>query len=79
MEPEEVGEKCLRGIKRNDLYILTHPENREEFIEVTNAVLAAWPNEEIPPARRAIEEQRRAAKREAETKVIDVGDLTLKK
>jgi NAD(P)-dependent dehydrogenase (short-subunit alcohol dehydrogenase family) len=79
MEPEEVGEKCLAGIRRNDLYILTHPENREEFVELTNAILAAWPNEPIPPQRAAIEEQRRAAKREAETKVIGVGDLSVKK
>jgi NAD(P)-dependent dehydrogenase (short-subunit alcohol dehydrogenase family) len=79
MEPEEVGEKTLRGIKRNDLYILTHPENRDEFVELTNAVLAAWPNEPIPPQRQAIEEQRRAAKREAESKVIGVGDLSVRK
>jgi len=79
MEPEEVGEKTLRGIKRNDLYILTHPENREEFIELTGAILAAWPDEPIPPQRQAIEEQRRAAKREAESKVIGVGDLSVRK
>ncbi len=79
MEPEEVGEKTLRGIRRNDLYILTHPENREEFVELTNAILAAWPDEPIPPQRQAIEEQRRAAKEEAESKVIGVGDLSVKK
>ena len=33
----------------------------------------------IPPQRQAIEEQRRAAKKEAETKVIGVGDLNVKK
>jgi NAD(P)-dependent dehydrogenase (short-subunit alcohol dehydrogenase family) len=78
MEPEEVGEKCLRGIKRNDLYILTHPENREEFVELTNTILAAWPDEPIPPERAAIEEQRRAAKEEAQDRVIGVGDLNVK-
>ena len=79
MEPEEVGEKALRGIKRNDLYILTHPENREEFIELNEGILAAWPNEPIPPGRAAIEEQRRAAKREAQSKKIEIGDLSVKK
>jgi NAD(P)-dependent dehydrogenase (short-subunit alcohol dehydrogenase family) len=79
MEPEEVGAKCLAGIKRNDLYILTHPENRDEFVELTNTVLAVWPDEPIPAGRAAVEEQRRAAKREAQTKVVGVGDLSVKK
>jgi hypothetical protein len=27
--PEEVARRVLRGIRRRDLYILTHPEQRE--------------------------------------------------
>ena len=29
MTPEEAGRRVLRGIERNDLYILTHPEFKE--------------------------------------------------
>jgi hypothetical protein len=34
MEPEEVGEKILLGIRRNDLYIFTYPEFKEELKEI---------------------------------------------
>jgi NAD(P)-dependent dehydrogenase (short-subunit alcohol dehydrogenase family) len=79
MDPVEVGRKVLRGIERNDLYILTHPENKDEFRELCDEVLAAWPDEPIPPERQAIEDQRRAAKRAAREKTIGVGDLAVTK
>jgi short-subunit dehydrogenase len=41
MDPVEVGEKTLRGIKRNDLYIITHPENKDEVRELCEAIRAA--------------------------------------
>ena len=75
MDPVEVGEKTLRGIKRNDLYIITHPENKEEVRGLGDAILAAFPDEPIDPRREAIEEMRRQAKRDARTKKIGVGDL----
>ncbi len=78
MDPIEVGQKTLRAIERNDLYILTHPENKDEFRELTDEILAAWPDEPVPPERQAIEDQRRAAKRAARDKVIGVGDLFAK-
>ena len=78
MDPVEVGQKTLRAIERNDLYILTHPENKDEFRELTDEILAAWPDEPVPPERQAIEDQRRAAKRAARDKVIGVGDLFAK-
>ena len=78
MDPVEVGQKVLRGIERNDLYILTHPENKDEFRELTDDILAAWPDEPIPPERQAIEDQRRAAKKAAGEKTIGVGDLSVK-
>jgi NAD(P)-dependent dehydrogenase (short-subunit alcohol dehydrogenase family) len=47
MEPVEVGERVLRGIQRNDLYIITHPEFREG-IEARNAALVrAIPDEPL--------------------------------
>ena len=79
MDPVEVGQKVLRGIERNDPYILTHPENKDEFKELCDDILNAWPNEPVDPRRQAIEDQRRAAKRAAREKIIDVADLSVKR
>ncbi len=65
MEPAEVGAKVLRGIRRNDLYIFTHAEFREELEKLFGEVLAALPDEPAPPGRVAFEERRRAAQVEA--------------
>jgi len=51
MDPMEVGEKVLKGILRNDLYILTHPEFRDGVKSRFDAVMAAFPDEEPDPAR----------------------------
>lgn len=47
MDPVEMGERVLRGIKRNDLFIITHPEFRDGIVGRNNAVLRAIPDE--PP------------------------------
>jgi len=47
MDPLEAGERILRGIKRNDLYILTHPEFKEGTAAHYQAILDAFPKEEI--------------------------------
>jgi NAD(P)-dependent dehydrogenase (short-subunit alcohol dehydrogenase family) len=47
MDPIECGERILRGIRRNDLYIFTHPEFREGAEEHYRAMLAAFPDEPI--------------------------------
>ncbi len=47
MDPVEAGERILRGIKRDDLYILTHPEFKEGTAEHYRAILDAFPKEEI--------------------------------
>ena len=60
MEPEEVGEKVLRAIRRNDFYIFTHPEFREELRSIFDEALAALPDEPVPPGRLAFEDGRRA-------------------
>jgi NAD(P)-dependent dehydrogenase (short-subunit alcohol dehydrogenase family) len=62
MDPDEVGEKVLRGIRRNDFYVFTHPDHREELQGIFEETLAAFPDEPVPPDRLAIEEGRRAAK-----------------
>jgi NAD(P)-dependent dehydrogenase (short-subunit alcohol dehydrogenase family) len=47
MDPVECGERILRGILRNDLYIFTHPEFKEGTADHFQAMLAAFPDE--PP------------------------------
>jgi len=53
MAPEEVGRKVMQGIRRNDLYIITHAETRDAIEARAKALLASLPNEPIPPARQA--------------------------
>ncbi len=47
MDPVECGERILRGILRDDLYIFTHPEFKAGVAERFEAMLAAFPDE--PP------------------------------
>jgi len=47
MDPMECGERILRGVRRNDLYIFTHPEFREGAEEHFRAMLASFPDEPI--------------------------------
>jgi NADP-dependent 3-hydroxy acid dehydrogenase YdfG len=47
MDPVETGERVLRGIRRNDIFIHTHPEFREGYIARHDALIRAIPDE--PP------------------------------
>ena len=47
MDPVECGQRILRGILRNDLYIFTHREFKEGVAEHFDAMLAAFPDEPI--------------------------------
>jgi hypothetical protein len=49
MDPLEVGERVLRGIINNDLYILTHPEYEQGIRDRFEAILASVPVERNPP------------------------------
>lgn len=60
MDPEEVGEKVLAGIRRNALYIFSHPEFREELKEIFDEALDSLPDEEAPAGRLEFEKMRRA-------------------
>jgi NAD(P)-dependent dehydrogenase (short-subunit alcohol dehydrogenase family) len=61
MDPIEVGERVLEGIRRNDPYILTHGEFKEEVRGLFEEILAAFPQGQTPDAGRlAFEERRRA-------------------
>jgi len=75
MDPLEVGEKTLRGMQRNDLYIFSHPEFREEFQELFDAIITALPDEPADPRRVAVEEMRRRARTEAGAKRTELTDL----
>jgi NADP-dependent 3-hydroxy acid dehydrogenase YdfG len=59
MDPEEVGEKVLAGIKKNSMYIFSHPEFKEEMKELFDIALNSLPNEEAPEQRAAFEQWRR--------------------
>jgi hypothetical protein len=45
MDPVETGERVLRAIRNNDLFIHTHPEWREGYIARHNALIRAIPDE----------------------------------
>jgi NAD(P)-dependent dehydrogenase (short-subunit alcohol dehydrogenase family) len=45
MDPVETGERVIRGIRRNDLFIITHPEYKECIIARNEALLRACPDE----------------------------------
>lgn len=47
MDPVECGERVLRGILRNDLYIFTHSEFKEGADERFRAMLASFPDEPV--------------------------------
>jgi hypothetical protein len=77
MDPEEVGEKTVAGIRENRGLILSHPEHGEDFREIYESCMAALPREEAPEGRLHIERLRRVAnKAAAEGKTIGLGDLT---
>lgn len=53
MTPEEVGERVLAGIRRNDLYILSHREFKEGLKTRFDAILASYPDEPVDRERAA--------------------------
>jgi NAD(P)-dependent dehydrogenase (short-subunit alcohol dehydrogenase family) len=59
MTPEEIGEKVLRAIQRNDFHIFSHPEFKDELRTLFDEALAAIPDEPTPPERLAFENGRR--------------------
>jgi NAD(P)-dependent dehydrogenase (short-subunit alcohol dehydrogenase family) len=47
MDPVDCGNRVVRGMQRNDLYIFTHPEFREGAKERFDKMLASFPDEPI--------------------------------
>jgi NAD(P)-dependent dehydrogenase (short-subunit alcohol dehydrogenase family) len=58
MDPMEVGSKVVDAIRANRLYIITHPEFRDEIQRRNDALIAALPDEAPDPRRVAIEDSR---------------------
>lgn len=77
MDPLEVGQKTLAGMKANAGLIFTHPEFVEDFEGIYRASLAALPDETAPEGRLHIENLRRQANAAAASgQVIGLDDLT---
>ena len=56
MDPLEAGRLVLRGIRNNDLYILTTPEFEPDLRARSEAILASMPaGLKVPQARVAME------------------------
>ena len=77
MDPLEVGEKTLAGMRKNRALIFTHPEFADDFDEIHRASRAALPQEPVPEGRQRIERLRRAANAAAAAgKQIRLDDLS---
>jgi NAD(P)-dependent dehydrogenase (short-subunit alcohol dehydrogenase family) len=70
MEPTEIGEKILRGILNDDLYIFTHPDHKEEVARDFEEIMAAFPDEPIPDDRLEVEKGRRQMKYDIKDKFM---------
>ncbi len=58
MDPRAVGERVLKGIRENQLYIITHGEWREAFQQRTRTLLEAMPTECDPRLIESLRERR---------------------
>ncbi|NLD39354.1 MAG: SDR family NAD(P)-dependent oxidoreductase [Desulfatiglans sp.] len=72
MNPFEVGTKVLKGIERNDFYILPHPEFKDEFQESFDEIINALPHEPFDPIREVHEEKRRQSRRDARSRANEL-------
>jgi NAD(P)-dependent dehydrogenase (short-subunit alcohol dehydrogenase family) len=54
MDPVETGERVVRGIINNDLFIITHPEFREGFNARNEAIMRACPDEPVNQKRKDV-------------------------
>jgi NAD(P)-dependent dehydrogenase (short-subunit alcohol dehydrogenase family) len=68
MDPLEIGQKILQGVRNDDLYIMTHPEHRDEVARDFAEIVAAFPDEEGDPDRVGFEQFRQKAKYDIKAK-----------
>jgi NAD(P)-dependent dehydrogenase (short-subunit alcohol dehydrogenase family) len=79
MSIDEAGQRMAAGVRNGDFWILSHGGYEEDFREIHDALMAALPKEPQPPARQAVEEQRRAANRMALARqATGIGDMVVK-
>jgi NAD(P)-dependent dehydrogenase (short-subunit alcohol dehydrogenase family) len=52
MDPLEAGRQVLAGVRRNDLYILSHPEFEPVVRQRVSLMLASFSKKPVPPGRR---------------------------
>jgi hypothetical protein len=52
MDPLEAGQQVLEGIRRNDLYILSHPEFIPVVRQRVTLMLKSFSNKPVPKGRR---------------------------
>ncbi len=64
----------LKGVRANDLYIVGHPEFREELQELMQEAVDAVPDGEAPEARLRFERMRQQMKAEAGESARAAGD-----
>jgi NAD(P)-dependent dehydrogenase (short-subunit alcohol dehydrogenase family) len=77
MDPLELGERVLAGIREGRWLILTHPDHVEDIDDIYRETLAALPKEPVPEGRAEIERLRREGNRAAAAGMkISLGDLT---
>jgi NAD(P)-dependent dehydrogenase (short-subunit alcohol dehydrogenase family) len=58
MEPETVGEKVVKAIRNDELYVITHGEWRDAFDQRVSAIRAAMPTEVNPDLIQSLRERR---------------------
>jgi NADP-dependent 3-hydroxy acid dehydrogenase YdfG len=54
MDPVETGERVVRGIINNDLFIITHPEFKQGFNARNEAIMRACPDEPVNQKRKDV-------------------------
>jgi NAD(P)-dependent dehydrogenase (short-subunit alcohol dehydrogenase family) len=59
MDPDEVGEMVLKGIRRNEFYIFTSPGFKDEIKEIYTEIVEAIPAGETDPSLLPLEQARR--------------------
>src|SRR3989304_2729465 len=56
IDPMRVAEKTLRALRENALYVMTHVEVETDIREAYEKMLAALPDEQLPPAFRKLDD-----------------------
>ena len=73
MDPEEAGEKVLEGVRKNSLYIFSHPEFEEELREIFDEAIRTLPEEAAPAPRLEFERGRRESLKKARAEADQIG------